>query len=108
MDGYLGEKKVDIKNTTYKNYKPKDWALMWIQMYGQIDGDHHKLWVLDQVVRILNGTPIIMKIASWDNGQTEERFELGESPKAYDKWVENYKDGEDGPDTYGYDEGVAP
>lgn len=23
--------------------------------YGQIDGDHHKTWVIDQMVRILTG-----------------------------------------------------
>lgn len=23
--------------------------------YGQIDGDHHKTWVIDQIVRILTG-----------------------------------------------------
>lgn len=51
--------------------------------YGGIDGDHHKAWVIDQIVRVLAG----------DN---------------YETIVKEAKDGEDGPDTYEWDEGVAP
>ena len=29
------------------------WALDLALRYGQIDGDHHKAWVIDQVVRLL-------------------------------------------------------
>ena len=54
-----------------------------ISDYGQIGGDHHKAWVLDQIVHI------IMK-------------------DKYDEFVKYYCEGEDGPDTYGYDAGVAP
>lgn len=58
-------------------------ALEVISRYGGIDGGHHKQWVLDQVVRALTG-----------NG--------------YAAWVEKQKDGEDGPNTYDWDEGIAP
>ncbi len=51
--------------------------------YGGIDGGHHKMWVIDQIVRILTG-------------------------KDYEKTIEEYCDGEDGPDTYGWDEGCPP
>lgn len=51
--------------------------------YGGIDGGHHKAWVIDQMVRILAGDD-------------------------YDKVVAEAKDGEDGPETYGWDEGIAP
>lgn len=51
--------------------------------YGQIDGDHHKAWVIDQMVRILAG-------------------------EAYPKIVAEACAGEDGPDTYGWDVGIAP
>lgn len=51
--------------------------------YGQIDGAHHKTWVIDQIVRALTG----------DN---------------YEAWVADYCNGEDGPDTYEWDEGIAP
>lgn len=58
-------------------------AMSFIEQYGQIDGDHHKTWVLDQVARALKGDK-------------------------YEAWVVEMMDGEDGPDTYGYEEGIAP
>lgn len=58
-------------------------ALDLIRKYGGIDGAHHKDWVLDQVVRILTGSN-------------------------YEAWVAETKSGEDGPETYGYEEGIAP
>lgn len=57
-------------------------ALYLLATYGQEDGSHHKAWVIDQVARIL--------------------------AEDYDKWVEVMKEGEDGPDTYSYDVGIAP
>lgn len=51
--------------------------------YGGIDGDHHKQWVIDQMVRALTG-------------------------EGYSEWVRNQKAGEDGPDTYDWDTGAAP
>ena len=51
--------------------------------FGGIDGDHHKAWVIDQMVRALTGAD-------------------------YDKIVADAKAGEDGPDSYGWDEGIAP
>lgn len=60
-----------------------DEALSLIFQYGGIDGSHHKAWVLDQVVRALTGD-------------------------GYEAWVANARDGEDGPETYDYDEGIAP
>jgi hypothetical protein len=50
---------------------------------GAFDGGHHKQWVIDQMVRILAGAD-------------------------YLKWVAEHCDGEDGPDTYEWDEGIAP
>jgi|APSaa5957512622_1039677.scaffolds.fasta_scaffold197691_2 hypothetical protein len=58
-------------------------ALDLIYRYGSIDGNHHKQWVLDQVVRALKGPD-------------------------YDAWVTEFCDGEDGPNTYFWDEGIAP
>ncbi len=51
--------------------------------YGDIDGDFHKMWVIDQMVRALLGA-------------------------RYEAWVKAYKAGDDGPDTYEWDEGIAP
>ena len=47
--------------------------------------DHHKQWLIDQVVRILTG-----------------------SEKGYLDWVNNFCDGEDGPNTYNWDTGIIP
>lgn len=54
-----------------------------IHEYGGIDGEHHKKWVLDQILRNVAGIE-------------------------YVKWVADYKAGEDGPETYEWDEGIAP
>ena len=58
-------------------------ALNVASQHGGIDGDHHKTWVVAQMVRALCG-------------------------EHYEQWVVEQKDGEDGPDTYGWDEGIAP
>jgi len=50
---------------------------------GQVDGQHHLRWVIDQAVRILTG-------------------------EGYGAWITEYCDGEDGPGTYSWDEGIAP
>lgn len=65
------------------NVKKIDNALSIIEMYGGIDGAHHKTWVIDQVARALTGDD-------------------------YDEWVELMCAGEDGPNTYEWDEGIAP
>jgi hypothetical protein len=59
-------------------------ALIIIERFGGIDGAHHKAWVIDQVVRALVGA-----------GQ-------------YDEWVRLMKAGENGPDTYDWDQGIPP
>lgn len=50
---------------------------------GTIDGEHHKMWAIDQMVRALTG-------------------------EHYAEWVRRVEDGEDGPKTYEWDEGIAP
>ena len=51
--------------------------------FGQVDGGHHKAWVIDQIVQKLTG-------------------------KGYKAWVAKHNKGEDGPDTYWWDTGIAP
>ena len=58
-------------------------ALRLLIRYGQIDGEHHKTWVIDQAVRILTGN-------------------------YYDELIAAANDGEDGPETYDWDVGIAP
>ena len=52
-------------------------------LYGGIDGAHHKAWVIDQMVRALAGD-------------------------RYRDIVAIACDGADGPETYDWDEGIAP
>lgn len=58
-------------------------AVEMIERFGGIDGEHHKTWVIDRVARAL----------------------LGEQ---YAAWVVSMRAGEDGPNTYTWDEGIAP
>lgn len=100
MEGYLGETPIRVEKT------PTEWALELIARDGGTDGDHHKAWVLDQIARVLTGTPVHVVEARWSNGHTEVRFDTGEPSEAYRAFVARVRDGEDGPETYSY--GVAP
>lgn len=51
--------------------------------YGQIDGAHHKMWVIDQMVRVLCGND-------------------------YEKWIKAYETPFGGNDYYKWDAGIAP
>ena len=110
MQGYLGEFPVDIeKHDVFSKYTSVDWAMLFIEMYGGIDGAHHKNWVLDQVSRVLKGTPVIVTLAKWGNGECEYRHTLGEPSKAYLDWRELMLDrDENGEPQYGYEEGTPP
>ncbi len=109
MEGYLGETIVDVKETKYKDYTPSDWAMYFIETYGQFDGADHKQWAMDQVARVLKGTKVVIKLASWDNGQSEYRISLGEPSEEYKTWATEML-GElfEGEYEYDYDEGIAP
>lgn len=64
---------------------PKENALGIAFKYGNIDGAHHKQWVIDHMVRALL-----------------------ETDEAYSAWVAEHNVGEDGPDSYEWEEGIAP
>ena len=53
--------------------------------YGQIDGSHHRLWVIDQMVRVLCG-----------------------NEEEYKKWVKKYEEPLEDGDYYSWDKGIAP
>ena len=82
-------------------------ALEIAMRYGGVDGDHHKAWVIDQMVRSLTGCPIVtMTNEAGANGPFEYQG-LGESDQ-YREWVRAACDGEDGPNTYDLNIGIAP
>ncbi len=74
---------------------------------GGIDGDHHKTWVIDQMVRALTGCPLVPRWAKDCNGKTYEYETQGESEE-YRRLVAEACDGGDGPDTYSWDVGMPP
>lgn len=75
--------------------------------YGGIDGDHHKTWVIDQMVRALTGCPMVEKSAIDCNRKPYCYEAQGESGE-YVKLIADAKAGEDGPETYDWDEGIPP
>lgn len=108
---YLGSTIVDPETVpAFAGYTPTDWAILFIEMYGQIDGEHHKAWVLDQVTRILKGTSVVVKLARWSNGEEEYRFHTNDIPSPeYLAWVEEMLGDEvDGEREYDYYKGIAP
>jgi hypothetical protein len=107
---FLGEFDIDLEETPFANYNSFDWAMYYIEQYGQDDGAHYKAWVLDQISRIYHGTKPIIKLAKWSDGSTNYRVNLEEPPTAeYTNWVEerrgNYNENEDCYE-YSYDYGV--
>jgi len=102
---YKGETEVtDWAGTPFEGYKTLDWIKYFINEYGGFDGAHHKDWVLDQVMRIAYGTPVIVTKAVWDGeGYHDEnwRVNTGEPSKGYVMYVDQFEAGE-------YDCGVAP
>lgn len=82
-------------------------ALEYAGRYGQIDGAHHKMWVIDQMVRALLGVPEATFTGTDARGEFYE-FEAQTSNESYAAFVREYCDGEDGPETYAWDIGIPP
>lgn len=108
MDGYLGDTKINWKeHPEFKDMTQQDWALRIAYHYAQTDGSHHKAWVIDQMVRILNGAEIKVVQAEWDDGYTEIRWTVGTSDE-YQKWVKKYEMEDGDPNAYEWDTGISP
>lgn len=60
-------------------------ALSYAWSYGQIDGSHHKMWVIDQMVKALCGTQ-----------------------EEYENWVKTYETPLSDEEYYIWDTGIAP
>lgn len=108
---YLGTTPIDVStHPVYSKYTPTDWAMNFITRYSGIDGSHHQMWIVDQVARILKGTPVLANSSKWEDGYTEDWFVTGEPSDEYIEWVE-YMLGdtdEHGEREYSYDCGIAP
>lgn len=75
--------RIKVSNQILKQEKKCKDVLELIVKYGGIEGPHNKQWVLDQIVRIIEG----------DN---------------YENWLAKYQEGEDGSHTCTWDQGKAP
>lgn len=75
--------------------------------HGGTDGDHHKRWVIDQMVRALTGCPMVPARALDCRGRPYEFEEQGESDE-YVRLVAEARAGDDGPETYTWDTGTPP
>lgn len=75
--------------------------------YGSTDGAHHKAWVIDQMVRALTGCPTITITVDPPHGPSYSYEGYGECEE-YHQFVALHNEGEDGPETYEWDEGIAP
>jgi len=82
-------------------------ALEFAVKYGGIDGDHHKAWVIDQMVRALTGCPMVTVNDVDCNGVPYSYEDQGESGE-YLLLVADAMDGDEGPNTYDWDTGTAP
>lgn len=110
MAKYLGEVEVPIQATPFAKWSPGDWAVHFALRHGQHDGDEHKAWAIDQMVRVLLGTPVIVKKARWSDGTEEWRTDLGKPSKLYRNTIQDfeYPDGPDAEQVYEYHRGIAP
>ena len=77
-------------------------ALHYASEYAYIDGAHHKMWVIDQMVRALTGCPMVEKSATDVRGTPYTYEAQGESDE-YREFV-----GSDDEDAGEWDEGIAP
>ncbi len=82
-------------------------ALDYAFQHGGTDGSHHKMWLIDQMVRALTGCPIVEVSALDYHGNPYTYNRQGESEE-YKNWVAEYKSGDDGPETYDWDTGTPP
>jgi hypothetical protein len=67
--------------------------------FGTEDGEHHKMWVIDQMVRVLTGCPTVELTARFPDahGNTYTYWGLGESEE-YRTFIASGH----------WDEGIAP
>lgn len=84
-----------------------DQALDIARRFGGIGGDHHKAWVIDQMVRALTDCPWVQLEAVDYQGKPYTYMGMGESER-YKAFVAFVRTGEDGPETYDWEVGTPP
>lgn len=82
LENILAEREQD-KKRIQELEEEREKVLDLIFEYGQIDGAHHKMWVIDQIVKIL----------------TKDK---------YNTWIKNYVYDKETGDVYDWDKGIKP
>jgi hypothetical protein len=77
-----------------------------LELASNVDGAHHKQWIIDQMVRALTGCPLVER-QSRDGSYTYETQGESEEYLAWRRAYEGDED-EDGDHEYEWDEGIAP
>lgn len=78
--------------------------------YGQEDGAHHKMWVIDQMVRALTGCPLVIENKQLLDGKSFS-YSYQDKSKEYEKFIKEHKGGWNKAYQeyeYDWDEGIAP
>lgn len=95
----------DLKRFLTTNPDGPEKALDLAFNYGQIDGGHHKLWTIDQMVRALTGEKYEDFINFYrfapEGEENADSPEVTESASATPWWEEQEEN-------YSWDEGIAP
>ncbi|GIH95389.1 hypothetical protein ACFFMN_23940 [Planobispora siamensis] len=74
---------------------------------GGVEGEHHQTWVIDQIVRALVGCPMETVTATSYKGEPYT-YEQQSASELYQQLINAACYGEEGPDTYEWDEGTPP
>jgi hypothetical protein len=84
-----------------------DRALTYAIRFGGIDCDHHKAWVIDQMIRALTGCPLKMHQATDVNGNPYE-YECQVESEEYRKLIDESIRDDDGNVAYTHNVGIPP
>jgi hypothetical protein len=68
--------------------------------YGTVDGDHHKMWVIDQMVRALLGCPLEIVTVPVNGSLPEYSYEKQAVNREYELFTAQHGGN--------WDEGIAP
>lgn len=84
-------------------------------MYAQIDGAHHKMWTIDQMVRALTGAVVETAVLPSIDGNSDYVYKYQDVSLEYEAFIARYRgeatleEGWDEPSyEYEWDEGSAP
>ena len=67
-------------------------AVWYALRYGQVYGEHHKMWVIDKMLRALLGEDYDSVIQVWKYGDgNENEWDTGNAPMISSVWAEEMK-----------------